>query len=136
MIGFVENNYRAIIKPKKDIENGGFYLIPELEYQIARQEEPIDNPDGLKRTFIQGGGGIGVWFGYRIEEYFDIIKVLRERNIKEEDLKQAIKYAKENGFYSSEELKPNFDKKINETSEKILNKLRNMKTDLKEIKRL
>ena len=98
MIGYVENNFRAIIKPKKDIEIGGLYLIPELEYQITRQEEPINNPDGLKRTFIQGSGGVALWFGCPVENYFDIIKVLRERNIKEEDLSQAIKYAKENGF--------------------------------------
>ena len=136
MIGYVENNFRAIIKPKKDVNIGGLYLIPELEYQITRQEEPIDNSYGLKRTFIQGAGGIATWFGYPIEDYFEIIMILRERSVKEEDLKQAIDYAKENEFYPSEEIIPDFDKKINKTSEKILNKLHKMKADLEEIKRL
>jgi hypothetical protein len=94
MIGYVDNNFRAIIKPKKDINIGGFYLIPELEYQITRQEEPIENlnnPRNLKRTFIQGAGGVALWFGNHIEDHFDIIRVLRERKINQEDLINALK---------------------------------------------
>lgn len=77
MIGYRENNFRAIVKPKKVMELTTGFLIPELEYIIAKQEEPIDDPDGLKRTFIKGNG-FASWIGCSVSENFDVVKVLNK----------------------------------------------------------
>jgi hypothetical protein len=89
MIGYVENNYKAIIKPKKDMHFTDGTLLPEFEYIIVLQEESINPDNKYKRSLIQGSFGVNIWYGGIIEEDFEIIKVLRERNISKEDLDRA-----------------------------------------------
>jgi hypothetical protein len=77
MLGYVDNNFRAIVKPKQVLEYTTGFLIPEFEYTITKQQYPEGNPEGLKRSFIQGNG-IAMWIGVPLEDDFEIIEVLSQ----------------------------------------------------------
>lgn len=102
MFGYVESNFKAIVKPKQDARYYMLTLLPELEYLIALEE--LDIRDVLqgtnkfqKRVLIQSKYG-EAWISYNdVSDIFNVIKIIRERFIDKNKLDSAI-YNSKNMF--------------------------------------